>query len=225
MTLQELQSLVREGEHSTLEFKRKANHPDKIMKEVVAFANTQGGTLLVGVDDNGSIPGVKHVEEEYYVLEQALDRYCRPKVDYSLSIIRMNDLRGVLYLQVKESDRKPHVVIENLTTGKGIAYVRVADRSMQASKEAREILRRRRKNKDIQFTFGEKERLLMEYLAEHSFITLPQFSKLARLNRYRAARTLILLVLANVLDLIPQETGEDHYKIKPDSSYQYQPLN
>ena len=209
MTVQQLQVLVREGEHDTLEFKRKANHPDKIMKEVVAFANTRGGHLLIGVDDDGSIPGVKHVEEEYYVIDQALHRYCRPAINYTLSIIQLSDHRGVLHL----------AVVENATSNKKAAYVRVADRSIQASKEVREILRRRRRNKDIQFTYGDKERQLMEYLAEHHYITLPQFRQLARLNRYRAARTLVILVLANVLELIPQESGDDHYRLKPDSGY------
>ena len=218
MTAQELQTRVREGEHDTLEFKRKANHPDKIMKEVVAFANTRGGDLFVGVDDNGTIPGVKHVEEEYYVLEMALARYCRPQVPATLSIIRLSDQRGVIHLRVEESPRKPHYVVET-GQAKGPAYVRVADRSIRASKEVREILRRRRSNKDIQFTFGDRERSLMQYLADHGFITLPQFSNLVKLNRYRAARTLILLVLANVLELIPQETGDDHYRLKPGSGY------
>lgn len=214
MTVQELRSLVQQGEHSTLEFKRKANHPDKIMKEVVAFANSNGGHLLIGVDDNGSIPGLKHVEEEYYIIEQALDRYIRPAVDYSLHIIRLSENRGILHCFIQESDRKPHHIIEDKTTGKGPAYVRVADRSIRASREAREILRRRRKNKDIQFTFGEKEKQLMSFLEENPHITIPEFAQIASLNRYQASRTLILLVLANVLDLIPKEGGDDFYVLK-----------
>ena len=223
MTVQQLQALVREGEHQRLEFKRKANHPDKIMKEVVAFANTDGGDLFVGVDDDGSIPGVKHVEEEYYVMEQALAKYCRPQIPHSLSIIRLSDRRGVLHIAVEVSDRKPHIVVENFDTKKGPAYVRVADRSIRASREAREVLRRRRSNKDIQFTYGEKEQLLMGYLDDHPHITLPEFSKLAKLNRYKSARTLILLVLANVLELIPQEGGDDWYILKSNGAYGYQP--
>lgn len=214
MTLRELQVLVKEGEHRTLEFKRKANHPDKIMKEVVAFANTAGGELLVGVDDDGSIPGVKHVEEEVYVLEHALEKYCRPQIDYTLEVIRISGLRGVIRCTILESERKPHFVIEDFKTRKGPAYIRVADRSIRASREVREVLRRQRKNRDIQFSYGDKERVLMQYLEEHPHITIPQFSEIARLNRYRASRTLVLLVLANVLELIPQEGGADFYSLK-----------
>ena len=72
MELKELYRLVRKGEGETLEFKRKAAHPEKIVREVVAFANTKGGDLLIGVDDNGTIPGVKYAEEEIFVLNKAI---------------------------------------------------------------------------------------------------------------------------------------------------------
>ncbi|MEQ8573732.1 MAG: ATP-binding protein, partial [Fulvivirga sp.] len=51
MTFQELKRLVSQGESETLEFKRKVAHPEKIVKEIVAFANTKGGKLLIGVSD------------------------------------------------------------------------------------------------------------------------------------------------------------------------------
>jgi hypothetical protein len=89
----------------------------------------------------------------------------------------------------------------------------VADKSIQASKEVREILKRSRKVKDIKFHFGAKEKLLMSYLADHKFITLSQFRSLAGISRYMASKTLILLVLANVLKIIPEEK-EDFYYLK-----------
>ncbi len=58
-------------------FKRKATHPEKILREIIAFANTEGGTLLVGVDDDKSIPGVKHPEDESYVIKRELKK-CKP---------------------------------------------------------------------------------------------------------------------------------------------------
>ena len=58
--IHELKRLALEGEGLQLEFKRKASHPEKIVRELIAFANTEGGTLLIGVDDDGSIPGLKY---------------------------------------------------------------------------------------------------------------------------------------------------------------------
>ena len=52
MTLQEVKELAVKGEGLQIEFKKKAAYPEKIVREVIALANTQGGTLLIGVDDD-----------------------------------------------------------------------------------------------------------------------------------------------------------------------------
>ncbi len=73
--LRELKKLVSEGEGIQLEFKRKASYPEKIVRELIAFANTEGGTLLIGVDDDGSVPGVKYPEEEAHVVVEVVLRF------------------------------------------------------------------------------------------------------------------------------------------------------
>ena len=95
----------------------------------------------------------------------------------------------------------------------GQAYVRFADKSIKASREVREIIKRQKRNKDIKFNFGEKERVLMSYLEEHGAIGLQQFQKAAKLNKYSASNTLIILVLANVLSVEPCDKG-DIYRLK-----------
>jgi len=213
MTFQELKSLVVKGESEILEFKRKVAHPEKIVKEIVAFANTRGGLLLIGVDDNGTLPGLKFADEEKYVLEAALQKYCKPEIEYTFQTINLSEKKAVICYTIMESKNKPHYVIEDFTTNWGRAYVRVADKSVQASKEVREILKRSRKQKDIKFHFGEKERLLMSFLEEYKEITLTQFQKLAGISKYMASKTLVLLVLANVLIIKPNEK-EDIYLLK-----------
>lgn len=227
MSLQKLRQLVRQGEGEMIEFKRKVAHPEKIIREIVAFANTRGGDLLIGVDDNGSIPGIKFAEEEIFVLERAIKKWCRPHIDYEVEIIPISSKKFVVSYHIHESDRKPHYIIENKTaavvaeksTGRrqkkkwGQAYVRFEDKSLQASREMWQILRRKRKQKDIKFNFGEKEKLLMEYLDQHTSITVKQFAELAQLPVRNASQTLVLLVLANVLKVIPREK-EDLFMLK-----------
>lgn len=223
MSLQEIQRLVRRGEGEQLEFKRKVAHPNKIIREIVAFANTRGGSLLIGVDDNGSIPGVRSAEEERYGLEKAIEQWCRPFIDYDVEVIPISGQKSVIHYRIHEGQRKPHYVLrsafsdDNPTSPtkkhKGCAYVRHEDQSLQASSEVWQILRRSRQAKDVKFQFGEKERILMTYLEEHTRITVNQFAKLVNESRYRASRTLILLVLANVLRVIPQEK-EDTFVLK-----------
>ena len=156
MNVKELKNLVRQGEGTSLEFKLKASHPEKIIREMVAFANSKGGKLLVGVGDDKTIPGLKFVDEEEYILVRAIERNCFPPLRYEIERIAITDERDVLVFNIPKSKEKPHFVhLENEEHRK--AYVRVKDRSVQASREVKQILRR--ENEDgIKFTYGEKRK-------------------------------------------------------------------
>ena len=205
MDILALRKLVRQGESLHLEFKLKASHPEKIMKEIVAFANTEGGTLLVGISDDCQVRGLKFPDEEEYILRQAIEKYCAPPIAYLLERLPIEEdsEREVLIFTIEASKEAPHAVITQ--GGEKKVYVRVGDRSIQASKEMKEILKQMRKQKNIRFHYGDKERVLMKYLAENESITLDKFAEIAQVTRKVASRTLILLVLANVLKILPEE--------------------
>lgn len=211
MDLPELKRLISRGEGQYLEFKKKANHPEKIIKELVAFANTGGGLLVLGVDDDGTMSGTRNIDGEAYVLEDAIQKWVRPRPAYEVEIIKLNEKKGLALFHIEEGKRKPYFVKLEADVGKGKAYVRSGEESLQASREMREIIRRRLKPHNIQFEFGEKEKVLMEYLEETGKITIPEFRQVARLNKHIASRTLVRLVLANVLDVKPSGTGDFYY--------------
>ena len=202
----ELRKLVARGEGLNLEFKRKATHPDKIAHELIAFANTQGGTLLIGVDDDKSIPGVKYPEEEYHSVNLVLEKQCRPKLTFTESFIRISDNYFVLRLDVPKSEKPPHYFV--LNPERKECYVRVDDKSMKASREMQEIIRRLRSKNGVRFTYGEKEDQLVKYLSKTPTITFDEFRKLSSLNRFNASRKLVLLVLGHVLKITPTEKGD-----------------
>ena len=87
------------------------------------------------------------------------------------------------------------------------------DRSVQASREVWEVLKRGKNPKDTVFTYGKKEETLMKFLGENEKITLREFSKIAGIPRFLASKTLVRLVSANVLRLHPQES-EDFFTLK-----------
>ena len=62
--------MIAEGEHQRQDFKYCINDSRKIARSMVAFSNADGGRLLLGVRDNGSVAGVKS-DEEYYMAEAA----------------------------------------------------------------------------------------------------------------------------------------------------------
>lgn len=200
----DLRKLVAKGEGQNLEFKRKASHPEKIVREMIAFANAQGGILLLGVGDDKSIPGLKFPEDESYVVNQALEN-CRPPLSFNETFIPVGDDRTVIQYEISESKRKPHTFRSEQQIVE--AFVRVEDRSIKASREVREIAKRAQRKKDIRFHYGEHETLLMKYLDENPSITLKKFME-SGLNRFRSSRKLILLVLADVLKISPNEKGD-----------------
>lgn len=200
-----LRQLVSRGEGLHLEFKRKATYPEKIIREMIAFANTEGGTLLVGVDDDLSIPGLKYPEEESHVIQQALT-HANPRLQVDELFIPIGNGRIVLQYTIAESNRKPHFVV--VANGNKESYVRVKDQCIKASREVREIYKRRSRKRGVKFQYGDFEQMIFRYLDEHTTMTLQTFIELSGLKRFIASQKLILLVLANVLQIAPDEKGD-----------------
>ena len=90
-------------------------------------------------------------------------------------------------------------------------------KDVQASREMREIMKGERAERGRRFTYGDKERVLMQHLGQHSTITVDVFANMANIPRKIASRTLVLLVLANILDVHPDEVV-DHYTTRYDGS-------
>lgn len=205
----DIRKLVLEGEGQHLEFKRKAAHPEKIVREFIAFANTDGGTLLVGVDDDGSIPGLKYPEEEIHVITAALQQTCRPLLVYQESVLPVSENRSVIRYDISPSEKLHFQILDKTRE----TFVRVQDMSIKASAEMQEIIRRSKKKRDVRFVFGDAEKNLMGYLEQNPQITLPQYIKFSGLNRFQASRKLILLVLANVLKITASEKGDLYSRV------------
>jgi predicted HTH transcriptional regulator len=203
--IQQLKKLVAKGEGQNLEFKRKASHPEKIVREMVAFANSSGGILLLGIGDDGSIPGLKYPEGESHVVHDAL-KYCKPSLKLKETFIPIGNSRTVIKYEIPESAKKPHLL--NMPDHSKEVYVRVDDKSIKASREVKEIVRRVQQKKDIRFRYGEHETLLMKYLEENSSITLKKFVEISRLKKFYASKKLVILVLADVLKIAPHEKGD-----------------
>lgn len=201
MTLQELTQLASLGEGANLEFKRKVPRPARIAKELIAFANTHGGRLLLGVDDDGAVVGLRDVEEEEFVLRRAMNSYSDPVVEFSVERVPVAHRRDVVIVHVPESGKKPHFLVSPENGRERTAYLRVKDKSVEASKEALRLMRKSDTKNSVTFEFGDKELMLMRYLDDYGKITVKQFARIANISRGHASKTLVLLAKANVLRL------------------------
>src|SRR5438105_10156166 len=101
-----IKHLIAEGEGQQLDFKYHIGSAAKIAKTLVAFANTDGGKLLLGVKDNGNIIGVES-EEEFYMVELAAEQFCKPPVGFEVKEWE-SEGKTVLEVFVPRSAEKPH---------------------------------------------------------------------------------------------------------------------
>lgn len=206
-----LAALAAQGEGIRLEFKRKASFPDKVVREMIAFANTTGGTLLIGVDDDGVLQGVPYPDEEALAVRRAIIKYCRPVFSFEERVIALSAKKSILRYDIPVSARRPHYF--RISRQRRETYIRVRDMSVKASQEMTEVVRRQKHNRDIQFTYGIHESSLMRHLDQNLYITIEEFQRLCGLDRFVASRKLVTLVLANVIRITPSEKGDVYSRI------------
>lgn len=121
--------LIDEGEHEHQDFKFKISDARKIAHSISAFANNDGGRLLVGVKDNGVVAGIRS-EEDLHVIEAAATVFCRPSVEVEMQAFLCEDGAVVLRASIPKASRRPVECKE--ADGSWRAYYRVADENIVA---------------------------------------------------------------------------------------------
>jgi predicted HTH transcriptional regulator len=101
--------LIKGGESEQVDFKQTIS-AIKIARTLVAFANTKGGRILIGVKDDKTITGIDP-EEELFVMEQAAQKYCSPPILFTYQIFEYHQ-KAILIIEVTESKQKPHFAID-----------------------------------------------------------------------------------------------------------------
>lgn len=214
MRYRELIELIEEGENIQCEFKRKFSTPEKIARELIAFANTKGGYMLFGVDDDKSIVGVESEKETSELVKDAATNFCQPPLDFE---IEFKEVKGkeIVIVSVPESQNKPHRIqdyLNELDINKAIVTVRVNDKSVQASKEMIRILRAQSSQQALKkYVVGPNEKAVFEYLAKNERISVKELSNLVNISERRASRTLVKMVRANLLMIHTKDNGEEFF--------------
>jgi predicted HTH transcriptional regulator len=194
---------ILEGESDVLDFKKTISNVYKIAKTIVAFANTKGGSILIGVNDNKTLAGIKS-DEDSYMIETASQFFCHPPVHVEM-IEHQIGKTTVIEVVIPNSSDKPHYAQDE--EGKKWVYIRVKDKSVLASKEVIEVLKKEHFQEPITLQYTHLEQGLIEYLSHHEKITLKGFCQLVNISRRRASRILVNMVS---IGLIRLHTTEKH---------------
>ncbi len=207
MTLEDVKRIVARGEGQHIEFKRRVPTHERIAKEMIAFANTGGGTVLIGVNDDGSVVGVKDAEEEEFSLRQAVSTHCRPPVRWRSYRVPVTNKRDVLVVTVPRSGIKPHFLLPD-GGGSQTAYIRVDEMSVEASPETVSLLRSETSNEGVHFEMGEPEMILLRYLEQYGSITVNTWANVSNTDRSTAGDLLVTLTRAGVLAHHTSDRGD-----------------
>jgi len=127
-------------ESSRLE--RKRAYTEGIKKELVAFANTEGGELIIGMADDGSVVGVENPDRVSAQVTNMLRDAIRPDITLISRVeIRYQNDKALLHVIVNRGGKRPYYISSKGMTSAGV-YVRHGNTSAPASADAiREMIR------------------------------------------------------------------------------------
>jgi predicted HTH transcriptional regulator len=181
---------------------------------MIAFANTRGGFILFGVDDDKSIYGIESEKSDLELIKTTAEKYCEPPVDFKIDFFEIKK-NEILVVEIPESHNKPHRIQDyksNLDLNTANVYVRVNDKSVLASKEMIKLLQTRPSGKALtNYVVGSNEKIVFNYLDENETITVKELSRIANISERRASRTLIKLVRADLLYIHVKDNGENYF--------------
>ncbi|MCF2592683.1 putative DNA binding domain-containing protein [Bacteroides caecigallinarum] len=203
--------LIDEGEHVHQDFKFAISDARKIAKSISAFSNTEGGRLLVGVKDNGKIAGVRS-EEEIYMIEAAAKMYCKPEVNISNKIYRVQG-KDILEVTIEESKNKPVCAID--AENKAWAYVRIKDENILADTVFLNRWKHNKQEEKVIVTYSEREKHLLNILDKYGELTLNKCSKLSEIPRITTSRLLADFIRFGLVEQVFKE-HTFYFKLKED---------
>jgi len=191
-----IQNWIKQGEGPTLDFKKVIKSPVKIAKTMVAYANSRGGRIVVGITDEGRVKGVKPEGEKHHLFQAAKD-YCRPLISLSFEELNFNGAT-VLVVHIQESNEKPHYAVEE--NGQLSLYVRVQDESIVAPDFIATVL----KSGDLNHIYRTPKLVkakeeLITYLKEVKMITMADYMTWRNTSERSANRFLVDMLLEGVI--------------------------
>ena len=192
-----IKQLIEKGEGQQLDFKFEISDAAKIARSLVAFANTDGGKLLIGVNDNGKIIGIK-AQEEAYMIENAANNYCKPKVDFDSRRWKVEGKR-VLEIIIPKSDNYPHMAPD--TKGKFKAYIRIKDQNHLANSLMIKLWTKQKSLDNIVINYGETEQDLMKSLTSENEADINLLKNKTGLNKNQLENLLSDFILMDIVEM------------------------
>jgi predicted HTH transcriptional regulator len=203
MTWDEVIQLLNQGEGQSVEFDKVIPSPDDIAREYVAFANSDGGKLILGIDDKNKHLMGAEIEADTIDKLTALGRdKCVPAITPHIEILEQGG-KKVLIITINEGDEKPYRTDD-------ICYIRDGNISRPAREKEEEEIKSPWAGKDL----NKRQKRAMQFIAEHGAITNREFREAFNVSHKTAHIELTMLVEKKILD--SEGAGRNtHYVLPP----------
>ena len=186
-----------------MDFKFEISDAAKIARSLSAFANTDGGKLLIGVKDNGIIKGIKS-EEEYYMIENAATRFCFSEVKFSSKEWNMRG-KKILEIIIPRSKTIPHKAPDH--NNKPKAYIRINDQNILANSVQMKVWQKINTNNDVSLVYTDEVKSILEVLNNHNFLTATQLTEYTNLPKHTMEDILAKLI---IMEIVSMSVSEDN---------------
>lgn len=184
-----IHDLVAQGEHRQQDFKHQITDAEKLARSVSAFANTVGGRLLIGVNDDGVVTGVKS-DEEIFMMNRAAYSCCTPEADINFKTYHA-DGHNVVIATIPPATVRPVCAID--AEGHKTAYVRIKDQNVVASPVIVEMWKQEQRDENI-MPYTDTESHMMEMIRLNPHQPLQVISKIAHIKRFLVIKVLARLI-------------------------------
>lgn len=189
--------LIDEGEHVHQDFKFAISDARKIARSISAFANNDGGRLLIGVKDNGRIAGVRN-EEDIFVVEQAAEMYCTPAQSINVGAYTVETGAVVIKVEIDKALRRPVMVKE--AAGKLKAYYRVHDENIVAHPLMVKIWERTAAaDQGMLLDLSDAQRSLLDLIEREGSLPFSQYLRRAHVSQSLGEETVTRLGAAGLI--------------------------
>ena len=126
-------AIISGGENAKTEFKRDDRNlrPEHLARKIVAFANMNGGVIVLGVEDDGAVSGVTRNNLQAWLMDTVIGRYVDPQIvpDYDEFVL---DGKQIAIVTVPAGSAKPYAVRQQERTD---YYIRLGDTVQRAGRE------------------------------------------------------------------------------------------
>ena len=197
------------GESQTLDFKFAVSDSRKIARSMSAFANTDGGSLLIGVKDNCRLAGIRS-EEEIYMAEAAATMHCKPEVHFS-SVLYQIQNKEILEIIIPAN--KDVLTLAPNEQGVHVAYLRYRDANYIAGNIYERVWKNRRTKASTHLEISEYHKAIMELMERKGNVSLELVADSLDLTKKFVSGIIENLILLDVVDFKLTEQGM-HYGLK-----------